>query len=107
MPRACAAYYTSGPVFGTNVPGANVGRAVVARFPEYQDQVVASGWAAGTPAMAGKAAVVDATLGRGQVVLFGPRVQNRAQTLTTYKFLFNAILRPALNVGREGTAARR
>jgi hypothetical protein len=107
MPRTCAAYYTSGPVFGTSVPGANVGRAVVARFPEYGDQVVASGWAAGTPAMAGNAAVVDATLGRGQVVLFGPRVQNRAQTLVTYKLLFNAILRPALNAGREAGSARR
>ena len=93
MPHTCAAYYTSGPVFGTNVPGAGVGRAVVARFPEYADQVVASGWATGTAAMAGRAAVVEATLGKGRVVLFGPRIQNRGQTLATFKLLFNAILR--------------
>ena len=92
MPKSCAAYYTSGPVFATNVPGAGVGRAVVARFPEYDDQVVASGWAAGTALMAGRAAVVEATLGKGTVVLFGPRVQNRGQTLATFKLLFNAIL---------------
>jgi glutamine amidotransferase-like uncharacterized protein len=92
MPKECVAYYTSGPVFATSVPGANVGRTVVARFPEYPDQVVASGWAAGTPHMAGRAAVVEATLGRGKVVLFGPRVQNRGQTLATFKLLFNAIL---------------
>jgi hypothetical protein len=92
MPRTCAAYYTSGPVFGTSVPGAGVRRSVVARFPEYGDQVVASGWAAGTQHMAGRAAVVEAELGKGKVVLFGPRIQNRGQTLGTFKMLFNAIL---------------
>ena len=92
MPQTCAAYYTSGPVFGTSVPGAGVGRSVVARFPEYGDQVVASGWAAGTQHMAGRAAVVEARLGKGSVVLFGPRIQNRGQTLGTFKMLFNAIL---------------
>ncbi len=96
MPRRCAAYYTSGPVFATSVPGAGVGRAVVARFPEFDDQVVASGWAAGTQHMAGRAAVVEATLGKGKVVLFGPRVQNRGQTLGTFKLLFNAILHAAM-----------
>jgi hypothetical protein len=92
MPEECAAFYTNGPVFATSVPGAGVGRTVVARFPEYADQVVASGWAAGTQLMAGRAAVVEVTLGKGRVVLFGPRVQSRGQTLATYKLLFNAIL---------------
>jgi len=96
MPERCAAFCTTGPVFGTNVPGAGVGRAVVARFPEYADQVVASGWAAGTAAMAGHGAVVDASLGKGKVVLFGPRVQCRGQTVGTFKLLFNAILRSSM-----------
>jgi zinc carboxypeptidase len=96
MPRTCAAYYTSGPVFATSVPGAGVGRAVVARFPEYADRVVASGWAAGTAHVAGRAAVVQATLGKGSVVLFGPRIQNRGQMLGTFKMLFNAILNATL-----------
>ena len=92
MPKTCAAYYTSGPVFATSIPGAGVGRAVVARFPEYADQVVASGWAAGTQHLAGRAAVVEAKLGKGKVVLFGPRIQNRGQTLATFKMLFNTLL---------------
>jgi len=96
MPRRGVAYYTSGPVFGTSVPGAGVSRAVVARFPEYEDQVVASGWATGTRHMAGRAAVVEAKLGRGKVVLFGPRIQNRGQTLGTFKMLFNAILQSTM-----------
>jgi hypothetical protein len=65
---------------------------VVARVPEYGDQVVASGWATGTQHMAGHAAAVEARLGKGKVVMFGPRVQNRGQTLSTFKLLFNAIL---------------
>ena len=96
MPETCAAYCTGGPVLGTSVPGANVDRSVVARYPTYADQVVASGWARGTEHMAGRAAVVEASLGRGRVVLMGPRVQHRGQTVGTYKLLFNAIFRGAM-----------
>ena len=74
-----------------------MGRSVVARYPRYDDQVVASGWAEGVQAMAGRAAIVEARLKRGRVVLFGPRVQNRGQMVGTYKFLFNALL----NAGTE------
>jgi len=81
MPERCAA----------SVPGANVGRSVVARFPQYADQVVASGWATGTPLLAGRAALVEARLRQGRVVLFGLRPQHRAQTVGTYKLFFNAL----------------
>ena len=91
LPEQCVAFCTGGPVFATSPPGAGTGRAVVARYPEYKDQVVESGWAEGTALMTGRAAVVDAQLGRGRVVLFGPRVQNRAQMVGTFKFLFNAL----------------
>ncbi|HVP14009.1 MAG TPA: hypothetical protein VMS88_00615, partial [Terriglobales bacterium] len=91
LPERCAAYVTGGPVFATSPPGAGTGRAVIARYPEYADQVVESGWAQGPALMAGHAAVVDVTLGRGHVVLFGPRVQHRGQMVGTLEFLFNAI----------------
>jgi hypothetical protein len=93
MPEDATAYVTGGPVLSTAIPGAGVGRAVVARYAPYADQVVASGWALGADRMAGKAAVVEAALGKGRVVLIGPRVQHRAQTVGTYKLLFNAIYR--------------
>jgi hypothetical protein len=92
MPEQCAAYVTGGPVFTTTIPGANVGRSVVARYPRYPDQVVASGWADGTENMTDRAAIVVAQLEKGRVILFGPRVQHRAQMVGTYKFLFNALL---------------
>jgi hypothetical protein len=96
MPERSTAYCTGGPVFGTSVPGANVGRAVVARYAADARDVVASGWAVGTDRMAGRAAVVEATLGKGRVILFGPRVQHRAQSVGTFKILYNAILRAGM-----------
>ena len=91
MPERCVAFCTGGPVFTTSPPGAGTGRAVVARYPEHEDQVVASGWARGAALMANRAAVVEAGLGRGHVVLLGPRVQHRAQMVGTYRLLFNAL----------------
>jgi hypothetical protein len=50
-----------------------------------------SGWALGQSFLDGGVAVVDAQLGRGRVLLFGPEVTFRAQSHGTFKFLFNAI----------------
>ena len=50
-----------------------------------------SGWLEGESAIAGRGAVVQATVGTGQVVLLGFRVQHRGQSLATFRLLFNAI----------------
>ena len=36
-------------------------------------------------------AVVDAAMGKGRVLLFGPEMNFRAQSHGTFKFLFNGI----------------
>jgi hypothetical protein len=106
MPSPCVAYVDGGPAFTTTIPGANVARAVVARYPAYPDQVVASGWAEGTENLTNRAAIVEAGLGKGRVVLFGPRIQHRGQMVGTYKFLFNALLQSGMNERREAGKPR-
>jgi hypothetical protein len=51
-----------------------------------------SGWAIGQPLLQGRAAVVQALVGDGRVVLFGPDVVYRGQPWASFKLLFNAIL---------------
>src|SRR4029453_2977976 len=53
-----------------------------------------SGWALGQDELNPLAAAMDAPLGRGRVIVFGPEITHRAQSHGTFKFLFNAILYP-------------
>ena len=54
--------------------------------------VLLSGWLEGEQVIAGRPAVVQVALGAGRVVLLGFSVQHRAQSLATFRLLFNAIL---------------
>lgn len=67
----------------------------VARYTE--SNPLRSGWLLGPQYVAGKSALVDASLGRGRVVLFGFRTQHRAQTWGTFKLLFNSIMLGGMN----------
>ena len=57
----------------------------------FGDSPLRSGWARGQQRLAGRAAAIDAPVGRGRVLAFGPHVTFRAQSHATFKFLFNAI----------------
>jgi len=50
-----------------------------------------SGWAWGQQYLDQAVAIVEATMGKGRVVLFGPEVNWRAQPHGTFKLLFNGI----------------
>lgn len=64
---------------------------VIARYPSDPKQILLSGWALGQDKIAGKAALVEVTMGKGKIILFGFRPQYRGQSLATFPLLFNAI----------------
>ena len=81
--------FDNSPVFRLD-PGASVSRARrVAWFSTVSP--LRSGWAWGQHRLQNGVAVVDAPLGGGRVLLFGPEINFRAQSHGTFKFLFNAI----------------
>jgi hypothetical protein len=64
---------------------------VIARYAGRKEDVLRSGYLLGAERLAGRAALVEVTLGKGRVVLFGFRPQHRGQTWGTFPFIFNAI----------------
>ncbi len=94
--RDVAALFMHGPAFDVAGPagGGREVAAVVARYP--LSNPLLSGWVLGPGHVAGKAAIVDAPVGRGRAILFGIRPQFRAQARGTYRLLFNALYASAL-----------
>lgn len=80
---------TNSPVSGLLSPVSGI--RVIATYPKDPKQILLSGWALGAEKIAGKAALVEFTIGKGKIVLFGFRPQYRGQSLATFPLLFNAI----------------
>lgn len=97
MDPTVAAVVTNSPVFDLR-PGHAANPHTVARYPE--DDPLLSGWLVGRSHLAGRAALVDISFGRGKLVLFGLRPYFRAQTHGTYGLLFNALTRAAMAGGQ-------
>ncbi len=88
IPERADAYFINGAAFEVT----DDSRArVVARYSQSKDELLRSGWLLGSQYIAGRAALVEATLGRGRVVLFGFRPQHRGQTWGTFPLVFNAL----------------
>ena len=89
--------FNESPVFGLEADkGAAAGREssvlpvkVVARYPDSNPFM--SGFLTGDRFLYGRPALVEAAFGKGKVIVFGFRPQNRAQTHGTFKLLFNSL----------------
>ncbi|HEU4563061.1 MAG TPA: M14 metallopeptidase family protein [Gemmatimonadaceae bacterium] len=105
MPDSAAVYFTNSVTFDVGAAGAaaNGGAPlrVIARYPAQEEEILLSGYLQGGDAIAGKAAAVEAPLGKGRVVMFGFRPQYRGQSYGTFKLLFNA-----LSLGGGGSRRR-
>src|SRR6185437_13094613 len=96
MPKESIAWVEDSPVFeivrdnrgssptvkeGSEMSAANV--TVIARYPADKNPLL-SGWLLGENRIRGKAALVEVSLGKGRIMLFGFRPQYRGQSLATY-----------------------
>jgi ribosomal protein S18 acetylase RimI-like enzyme len=97
MPDSAAVYFTNSVTF--DVPAGSTAK-VLLRYPPRGADVLLSGFLQGAEAIAGKAAAVEAPVGRGRVVMFGFRPQYRGQSHGTFKLLFNALLSGRSSVQR-------
>ncbi|MPY91210.1 MAG: peptidase M14 [Luteitalea sp.] len=101
MPTEAAAFFAESPAFAVGYPQRRPGdeRAALAppanvktvvSYPD--DDVLMSGWLLGESYLHDKAAVVEAGVEEGRVVMLGFRTQHRGQPHGTFKLLFNALL---------------
>jgi hypothetical protein len=82
-------FFDNSPVFRLGAGSADQGLKAVAWFDN--PAPLKSGWAWGQQYLDKGVAVVEASLGKGRVLLFGPEIIKRAQPHGTFKFLFNGL----------------
>jgi hypothetical protein len=85
-------FFDNSPVFRLGPDAAARGVRPVAWFANRTP--LRSGWAWGQHYLNEGVAVIDAAVGSGHLLLFGPEVNFRAQSHGTFKFLFNGIYYP-------------
>ncbi len=89
LPDKLNVYYDNSPAFRLKPDAALKGVNPVAWFDS--DKSLRSGWAWGQKYLQDSTAVVEASVGKGKLFLYGPEIAFRAQPHGTFKFLFNGI----------------
>lgn len=91
MPSEVPGFVNQRMAFQTTAPAAEMSRWVLAWYPDESEDIPMSGWILGAEKLQRMVAAVAMTYGKGKIVLFGFRVQQRAQMEATFKLLFNSI----------------
>lgn len=94
IPDHVDAFFDASPVFKLGPDAASKGVKAIAWFDSKTP--LRSGWAWGQEYLNGGVAAIDATVGKGRVLMFGPQIVQRAQPHGTFKFLFNGIMEAAM-----------
>ena len=89
MPGRVDMFYDNSPAFRLTPDAGMKNVRAVAWFDS--PEPLRSGWAWGQHYLDDTTAVVDASLGKGHVFLFGPEILFRAQPHGTFKFFFNGL----------------
>ncbi len=89
LPEKVDLFFDNSPVFRLKPEAGLKGVKAVAWFDS--DKPLRSGWAWGQKYLQDGVAVIDANVGKGKLLLFGPEINFRAQPHGTFKFLFNGI----------------
>jgi hypothetical protein len=84
-----SSWFLDGTPYFTVTPGSKA--RVVATYPTEGD-LLQSGYISGGEALKGMAAIVDAPLGAGHVILLAPDVLYRAQSTGDFMFFWNALI---------------
>ncbi len=82
-----AIWFEDSPAFEITDPS----RATAVATYETSGNALVSGWLLGAERLQGKAALVEATVGKGKVVLYGFRPQYRGQSTSTLPLIWDAI----------------
>ena len=88
MEERTDAFFDNSPVFRLAPDARSRGVKSLAWF---ERNPLRSGWAWGQQYLEGGVAAVDASVGKGHVLLYGPEILQRAQPHGTFKLLFNAL----------------
>ncbi|MGD9346530.1 MAG: M14 family metallopeptidase [Candidatus Aminicenantes bacterium] len=89
LPEELNVYFNRSPVFELEAESIFLEVKPVAWFDT--EKPLRSGWAWGQHYLKGGIAVVEASVGKGKLFLFGPEITFRAQPHGSFKFLFNGI----------------
>jgi len=82
--------FRNNPAFEVTPGPSNEEMEVVLSYPD--ERIMESGWLIGEERLSRKAALIDAKLGKGRVILYGFSPQFRAQSDATFKLLFNGLI---------------
>lgn len=91
MPADSILFFRNSPAFQTRPPSSpEIDRRVVARYRETGPHLL-SGYMKGGKKLDKAAAIVRFKYHKGYIIIAGGRIQHRAQSTATFKFLFNSI----------------